>query len=99
MRIAAAALAALAAAALAGCGAEPAKESPKAAPAPAGAPAAAAYPLPTCVISGDKLGEMGPPVVFTYEGTEVRLCCPKCRPIFDKDPKKFIAMIEAARKK
>ncbi len=80
--------------------------APAAAPAPApapapspAAPAAETYPLSTCVVSGEKLGEMGDPVVFTYEGTEVHLCCPKCRPLFDKDPKTFLAKIEAAKKK
>jgi hypothetical protein len=94
--------------ALAGCSAEvPPEKKPDAAPpaAPAGAPAkapaaaASAYPLTTCVISGDNLGEMGEPVVYMHEGTEVRFCCGKCIAEFKKDPKKYIAMIEAARKK
>ena len=94
--------------ALAGCSAEvPPEKKPEAAPAPAPAPAgdpakapaASAYPLTTCVISGDKLGEMGEPVVYMHEGTEVRFCCNKCIAEFKKDPKKYIAMIEAARKK
>jgi YHS domain-containing protein len=51
------------------------------------------------VVSGEKLGGMGDPYVFQYEGTEVRLCCPNCMKEFNKDPKSFIAKIEAARKK
>lgn len=59
---------------------------------------AAPYPLTTCVISGEKLGGMGKPYVFTYEGTEVELCCAHCKPNFDKDPAKYIKEIQAAKK-
>jgi len=41
---------------------------------------------------------MGAPYVFTYEGKEVRLCCEGCRAQFDKDPAKYLALIEEARK-
>jgi YHS domain-containing protein len=61
-------------------------------------PQPAPYPLTTCVISGEKLGGMGKPFVFTYEGTEVELCCPHCKPDFDKDPAKYIKEIQAAKK-
>ena len=56
------------------------------------------YPLKTCVVSGEKLGEMGKPYIFNYQGTEVRLCCDGCRAKFDKDPAKFLAKIAAASK-
>jgi len=98
-------LAALAAVlALAGCSAEvPPEQKPATPPAtgaaPAGAPAASAYPLATCVVSGEKLGEMGEPVKIDYQGTEVRFCCNKCVAEFNKDPKKYLAVLEAARKK
>ncbi len=52
--------------------------------------------LTTCPVSGDKLGEMGSPFVFTYEGQEVKLCCKDCKPKFDKDPAKFMAKIREA---
>lgn len=35
------------------------------------------YTLTTCVVSGEKLGEMGDPYIFQYEGREVRFCCKK----------------------
>ena len=54
--------------------------------------------LTTCPVSGDKLGEMGKPVVFVYQGQEVKLCCPDCRKDFDKDPAKYILKIRAADK-
>ncbi len=55
--------------------------------------------LATCPVSGDKLGEMGKPVVFVYQGQEVKLCCPDCRKDFDKDPAKYISKIRAADNK
>jgi YHS domain-containing protein len=63
---------------------------------------AAAKPKPdkltTCPVSGEKLGEMGKPFVFTYKDREVKLCCKNCKKDFDKDPAKYIKLIEAADK-
>ncbi len=53
------------------------------------------YKPGTCVVSGDKLGEMGKPVVFDYQGHEIRLCCKACRKDFDKDPAKYLKMLSA----
>ena len=36
------------------------------------------YPLETCVVSGEKLGEMGKPFVYQYEGREIKFCCKNC---------------------
>ena len=55
--------------------------------------------LTTCPVSGDKLGEMGKPLVFTYKDQEVKLCCKGCKKDFDKDSEKYIAKIRAADKK
>ena len=55
--------------------------------------------LDTCPVSGEKLGEMGDPYVFTYKGQEVKLCCKNCKKKFDKDPEKYMAIIRAADKK
>jgi hypothetical protein len=43
------------------------------------------YALDTCPISGQKLGSMGDPIVKVYDGREVRFCCDKCPPKFEKD--------------
>lgn len=59
------------------------------------APAAKPYPLDTCVVSGEKLGSMGDPVVFTHAGQEIKLCCKSCREDFDKEPAKFLAKLPA----
>ncbi|HZI33362.1 MAG TPA: hypothetical protein VFF11_13560 [Candidatus Binatia bacterium] len=55
--------------------------------------------LTTCPVSGEKLGEMDAPYVFTYKGQEVKLCCKDCKKDFDKNPDKYIAKIRAADKK
>ena len=55
--------------------------------------------LTTCPVSGDKLGEMGKPLVFVYQGQEVKLCCGGCKSTFDKDPAKYIKKIEEGEAK
>lgn len=55
--------------------------------------------LATCPVSGEKLGEMGKPVVFIYKDQEVKLCCKSCKKDFDKNPEKYMALIRAADKK
>lgn len=55
------------------------------------------YPLTTCVVSGEKLGSMGEPYVFTYEGTEVRLCCDHCKPKFDENAQEYLKKIPAKK--
>jgi YHS domain-containing protein len=54
--------------------------------------------LTTCPVSGEKLGDMGKPVVFEYKGQEVKLCCKGCKPDFDKDPAKYMKKIREADK-
>ncbi len=64
---------------------------------------AAAYPLDTCVVSGDKLedGDMGPPIDYIYKQAGqadrlVRFCCESCIKTFNKDPQKYLKLIDAA---
>jgi YHS domain-containing protein len=57
------------------------------------------YPLKTCVVSDEKLGEMGDPYVFTHEGREIKLCCKSCLKDFKKEPAKYIKKIEEAEAK
>ena len=54
--------------------------------------------LKTCPVSDEKLGEMGKPVVFVFEGQEVKLCCKGCKKDFDKDQAKYMKKIRAADK-
>ena len=58
-----------------------------------------AYPLTTCLVSGEKLGEMGEPYVIQYEGRTVKFCCKNCLKKFNKDPKKHLAKLDEAAKK
>ncbi len=57
------------------------------------------YPLDKCVVSDEKLGEMGKPYVFTHEGREVQLCCESCKKDFNKEPAKYLKKLDKAEKK
>jgi hypothetical protein len=57
------------------------------------------YTLKVCVVSGDKLGEMGKPFVFTNDMREVKLCCKDCLKTFKKEPAKYVKKIEEAEAK
>ena len=57
---------------------------------------AKAYPLDTCIVSGEKLGEMGDPLVFTHEGQEIKLCCKSCKKKFDKSPETYLKKLKDA---
>jgi YHS domain-containing protein len=54
------------------------------------------YPLDTCVVSGEKLGEMGDPYDYVHKNRLVRLCCPGCKSRFQADPAKYIEKIDQA---
>ena len=57
------------------------------------------YPLTTCVVSGEKLGEMGKPVVYEYKDREIKFCCKDCIKDFKKDPAKYVKKLEEAEAK
>ena len=57
------------------------------------------YPLKTCIVADEELGEMGKPYVFVHEGQEIKMCCKSCKKDFDKDPKKFLKKLEKDDKK
>ncbi len=69
------------------------------------AKAKAEYPLKTCVVSGEEVGgSMGEGIDFVYkqEGQPdrlVRFCCKDCRKDFDKDPAKYLKLIDEAAAK
>ena len=67
--------------------------------APAATARLAPYPLDNCIVSGEKLGVMGEPVVFAYKGQEIKFCCPNCKPKFLQDPDGYLKKIQAAAKK
>lgn len=73
-----------------------------AAPPPPDAPdQASAYPLDTCVVSGEKLGSMGKAFdhVHKAEGQPdrlVRLCCKGCLRDFNRDPARYLKVLDEA---
>jgi hypothetical protein len=65
------------------------------------AKAGADYPLDTCVVSGDKLGDMGKPLEYIFKQAGqpdrlVRFCCGDCPPKFEKEPAKYLKIIDDA---
>ncbi len=68
------------------------------------AEAKAAYPLTTCVVSGDKLDEdngMGGPVDYLWKEAGkpdrlVRFCCKDCIKDFNKEPAKYLKQLDEA---
>lgn len=52
------------------------------------------YPLDMCIISGEKLGSMGKPVILNHEGRELRLCCGGCIERFRAEPAKFVKSLD-----
>lgn len=69
------------------------------------AQAKAAYPLKTCVVSDEAIGDaMGEGIDYVYrqEGKPdrlVRFCCKDCRKDFDKEPAKYLKLIDEAAAK
>lgn len=57
------------------------------------------YPLDKCLVSGEKLGEMGKAHVEVIDGREYKFCCPGCVKDVKQDPKRFAALHDAAWKK
>lgn len=52
------------------------------------------YLLETCLVSGEKLGEMGEPLVIDHQGRQIKFCCKSCLPKFEKDPAKYLAKLK-----
>lgn len=57
------------------------------------------YPLEKCLVSGEKLGEMGKPVPVVLEDHEFLLCCKGCEKDLRADAKAFLAKHDEAWKK
>jgi len=57
------------------------------------------YKLENCVVSDEKLGEMGKPFVMEYKGQEIKLCCKNCKKDFDKEPAKYMKKMAEEEKK
>ena len=51
-----------------------------------------------CLISGEKVGQMGPVVKEEYKGKIYNFCCNMCLKDFHKDPEKYIKALEEKMK-
>ncbi len=71
------------------------QETPSEAPSTTQTQTAIPYPLDTCLVSGEKIGSMGDPVVIVHEGQEIKFCCDSCIPKFNKNPAKYLAALDA----
>ncbi len=54
------------------------------------------YPLSICLVSGERIGSHGTPVILTTNGREIRLCCESCLPDFERDESAFLAALDSA---
>jgi YHS domain-containing protein len=57
------------------------------------------YPLDTCLVCGMKLGEMGKPYTFVYQGQQIELCDASEKAEFDKEPAKYLQTLANAKAK
>jgi YHS domain-containing protein len=62
------------------------------------ASAAKPYAQRTCPVSGEKLGAMGKPYLYTYKDRQVQFCCRGCVKDFNKDPEKYVKALEAGER-
>lgn len=54
------------------------------------------YPIDYCIVSGEKLGDMGDPVKYEYKERTVYFCCKGCIKKFEAEPAKYLAALDAA---
>lgn len=59
----------------------------------ADAPEAIPFPKTTCLVSGEKLGEMGIPPAIVYHGQQIKFCCKNCIPKFEANPEKYVSQL------
>lgn len=52
------------------------------------------YTMDICLVSGEKLGGMGKPFEYVYQGQQIKFCCKNCLPDFEKDPAKYLAKLK-----
>ena len=57
------------------------------------------YQLNYCLVSGDKIGDMGKPVTTVYMSREIKFCCKDCIKSFKADPAKYMDKLAQAEKK
>lgn len=55
------------------------------------------YPLKICVVTDDELKKDA--FTYVYQGREIKLCCDECKKDFEKEPAKYVKILEEAEKK
>ena len=82
---------------VAGCGSDQQKVTTKDQPAQVQAKGASGdYPIDWCVVSGEKLGAMGAPVTYVYQGRTIKFCCSGCIKEFEAQPARYLARLDSA---
>lgn len=66
-------------------------------PADSKAAKAKPYPLKICVVTDDELKKDA--FTYVYQGREIKLCCDECKKDFEKEPAKYVKILEEAEKK
>jgi hypothetical protein len=61
-------------------------------------PKAKPYPLDTCLVSGEKLGDHGDVYEFVHKDQQIKLCCKGCLKDFNKEPEKFLKNLSKGKK-
>lgn len=54
------------------------------------------YPAKDCIVSGEALAEKGNSIDFAYRNRLIRVCSPECRETFEKDPAKYLLILDKA---
>ena len=52
------------------------------------------YPSDLCIVTDNKLGSMGDPVVKVYGNQEVKFCCRPCVKEFEEDKQRFLDKLD-----
>jgi YHS domain-containing protein len=55
------------------------------------------YPLKICVVTDDELKKDA--FTYVFQGREIKLCCDECKKDFEKEPAKYVKILEEAEKK
>ncbi len=54
------------------------------------------YPIDFCLVSGEPLGSMGPPVTLEYKGRTLKFCCDSCISAFQESPEEYLKKLDEA---
>ena len=57
------------------------------------------YAMKKCVVDGNKLSKYGSPYATSWQGQDVKLCCGKCLPEFQKHSARYLTKINRAEER